>query len=89
MPAHATGIAQSGGLKPGFRSDEYHAIVLGWLGEGLLDALKASGTAKAQAAMAAAAGADRVGGFRFWSCAAVSIVLKNRPLCLPPQWHPP
>jgi hypothetical protein len=39
----------------------YHAIVPGWLGAGLLDALSASGIVNAQDATTAAAGADRVG----------------------------
>jgi hypothetical protein len=59
IPVQTTGIAQSGGLKAGSRKDKYHAMTRGWLGEGLLEALSASGTVKAHDAMAAAAVAER------------------------------
>ncbi len=61
MPVQATGNTQSGGLNGGSRNARYHAIVRGWLGDGLLEALSASGIVKAQEAMLAAAAGESTG----------------------------
>ena len=58
MPVQATGMTQSGGLNHGLRSERYHKKMRGWLGEGELEALKATGNKKALEAITAAAAGD-------------------------------